>query len=74
MRHFITGAAIGLALGLCMLTFWLNSANQDLQASNAKLMDAIVDIQAEQAKQERVAERAMRRKVRKIAADNAAND
>lgn len=72
MRHFITGAAIGFALGLCVLTFWMNDANQDLQASNANLMDKIIDIQTEQAKSERIAERAMRRQVRKIAAKEAA--
>lgn len=71
MREFITGAAIGLVLGMCALVYGLNDANQDLQASNAKLMDKIIDIQTEQAKQERVAERAMRRKVRKIAAEGA---
>lgn len=71
MREFVTGSAIGLALGLCVLTFWLNDANQDLQASNAKLMDKIIDIHTEQAKQERIAEKKMRRKIRKIAAKEA---
>lgn len=71
MRGFVTGAAIGIAFALCVLVYGLNYANQGLQASNAKLMDAIVDIQTEQAKQERIAEKAMRRKVRKIAEQEA---
>ena len=71
MREFVTGAAIGIAFALCAVVYWLNDANQDLQASNVKLMDAIIDIQTEQAKSERIAEKAMRRQVRKIAAKEA---
>ena len=72
MREFVTGAAIGIALALCVLVYWLNDANNDLQASNVRLMDAIIDIQTEQAKSERIAEKAMRRHVRKIAAKESA--
>lgn len=71
MREFVTGAAIGIAIALCVMVYGLNDTNQELQASNVKLMDAIIDIQTEQAKSERKAEQAMRRKVRKIAAKEA---
>ena len=72
MREFVTGAAIGIAFALCVVVYGMNDANQDLQASNVKLMDAIIDIQTEQAKSERIAEKAMRRHVRKIAAKESA--
>jgi len=68
VREFVTGTAIGLVCALCVIVYFLNDANKSLQASNSRLMESIVNIQTEQAKQERVAEKAMRRHVRKIAA------
>jgi len=72
VREFVTGAAIGIAIAMCALVYLLNDANQGLQSSNAKLMDKIIEIQTEQAKSERIAEKAMRRHVRKIAAKESA--
>ena len=68
----ISGVAIGLVCALCVMVYGLNDANQELQASNTRLIGAIIDIQTEQAKSERIAEKAMRRQVRKIAAKEAA--
>ena len=72
MKEFMLGAALVVLIASNVFNAVLYYENKSLRHRNMNLVDKITEIQSDQSKMELIEQNALRRKVRKIAAKEAA--